>query len=208
MKRTSKTRRKLRRRKRGGNGNKISSPQLTRRKRSNLLWLISPAYRRLSSKIDKAKRRKGVIQQVQKEAKARGLIISKRQIREDLKTLPQNMQHHSDHLLDVYLTQAEQAASRGRERGNKTRRGGRRRRGGGRRRHRRTRKQRGGWFGSNWFSGVFGTWGKKTKKGAIPGSWTSQGMRCNPALLPQCPGGLKCVKSGFAIGPLSQGKCM
>ena len=103
MKRTSKTRRKLRRRKRGGNGNKISSPQLTRRKRSNLLWLISPAYRRLSSKIDKAKRRKGVIQQVQKEAKARGLIISKRQIREDLKTLPQNMQHHSDHLLDVYL---------------------------------------------------------------------------------------------------------
>jgi hypothetical protein len=84
------------------------------------------------------------------------------------------------------------------------RKGTRRQRKGTRRQRKGTRRQRGGWFGSNWF----GTWGKKTKKG-IFGSWSSSGMKCNPYLPGQCPGGGRCVKSGLALGPFSfGGKCV
>ena len=92
---------------------------------------------------------------------------------------------------------------RGKTQSNKQGGGRRRRR---RRRKRRTRKQRGGWFGSNWF----GTWGQKPKENnLIKGSWSSKGMSCNPYLPLQCPGGLKCIPSGWGIGPFSfGGKCV
>ena len=97
---------------------------------------------------------------------------------------------------------AEQAKGGGKTR-SKKQRGGRRRRS---RRKRRTRKQRGGWFGSNWF----GTWGQKPKENRlIKGAWSSKGMSCNPYLPLQCPGGLKCIPSGWGIGPFSfGGKCV
>ena len=199
------------RKRRGGNGkgDKIPSKRTTARKRSAALGFISPAYRRLSSKIDKSKKRKIIVEQVQKEAEKRGLIVSRPQISSDLKTLPPAEQHHHSHLLDVYLQQAEQDKERGQTRSNKTTRGGRRHRR-RRQRKRRTRKRRGGWFGSNWFSNAFGfgSWGKKPKKGLIKGSWTSKGMSCNPNLPLQCSGGLKCVRSGLSIGPFGSGKCV
>ena len=209
------------RKRRGGNGkgDKIPSKRTTVRKRSAALGFISPAYRRLSSKIDKSKKRKIIVEQVQKEAKKRGLIVSRTQISSDLKTLPPAEQHHHSHLLDVYLQQAQQDKERGQTRSNKTTRGGRRRHRRRRHRNRRTRKRRGGWFGSNWFSGWFGSnwfsntfgfgsWGKKPKKGLIKGSWTSKGMSCNPNLPLQCSGGLKCARSGLGIGPFGSGKCV
>ena len=43
------------------------------------------------------------------------------------------------------------------------------------------------------------------------GWWSSKGKSCIPGiphLLSGCPGGLKCVRSGWGIGPFSQGKCV
>jgi len=199
----SRTRRRRKRRRGNGKGDKIPSERKTARKRSAVLDLISPAYRRVSRKMDKGRKEKNIVDQVQKEAEKRGLIVSKPQISSDLKTLPPAKQHHHSHLLDVYLKQAEQDKERGRTRSNKAMRGGRRRR---RRRKRRTRKRRGGWFGSNWF----GTWGQKPKENRlIKGAWSSKGMSCNPYLPLQCPGGLKCIPSGWGIGPFSfGGKCV
>ena len=78
--------------------------------------------------------------------------------------------------------------------------GGRRRR---KRRTRRRRGRRGGWFGKNWL----GTWGQKTKKTRF--GWTSKNMKCNPYLPMQCPGGGRCVGTGWGIGPIKlQGKCV
>ena len=71
------------------------------------------------------------------------------------------------------------------------------------RRTRRRRAQRGGWFGKNWL----GTWGQNTKKTRF--GWTSKNMKCNPYLPMQCPGGRRCVGTGWAIGPIKlQGKCI
>ena len=67
------------------------------------------------------------------------------------------------------------------------------------------RTRRGGWFGKNWF----GTWGQKTKKGPFGIGWTSKNMKCNPYLPLQCPGGGRCVGTGWGIGPIKlQGKCI
>ena len=67
------------------------------------------------------------------------------------------------------------------------------------------RTRRGGWFGKNWF----GTWGQKTKKGPFGFGWTSKNMKCNPYLPFQCPGGGRCVGTGWGIGPIKlQGKCI
>ena len=88
---------------------------------------------------------------------------------------------------------------RKRRRGKRTKRHRRRRKRGTRRRH----TQRGGWFGKNWF----GTWGQKTKKTGF--GWTSKNMKCNPYLPMQCPGGGRCVGTGWGIGPIKlQGKCI
>ena len=88
---------------------------------------------------------------------------------------------------------------RKRRRGKRTKRRRRRRKRGTRRRH----TQRGGWFGKNWF----GTWGQKTKKTRL--GWTSKNMKCNPYLPMQCPGGGRCVGTGWGIGPIKlQGKCI
>ena len=71
-------------------------------------------------------------------------------------------------------------------------------------RRRKRRKRKVGGFLSNFW----GTWNKKTKKGVIPGSWTSNGMKCNPYLPGQCPGGGVCKPSGLGIGGISfGGKC-
>lgn len=254
----------MRRRKRGGNGNKMPNKKTTRRKRATIRGSISPAYRRRRGKVGKKGGRNGSSSSTAgpgswiNKLSTRGSTLTPSQPSSQSSSSPSSTE--SDWFFqgqrrpganlsgygvgeDIQLLHGCEVANRScdcvlpwktgicaydnkkrriyckcrgkqraaeqakrRAQSNKARgsSGGRRRK----RRHRRTRKQRGGWFGSNWFSGVFGTWGKKTKKGAIPGSWTSQGMRCNPALPLQCPGGLKCVKSGFAIGPLSQGKCM
>ena len=72
-----------------------------------------------------------------------------------------------------------------------------------RRRRRRRRRQQGGFLSDFW-----GTWNKEPKKGLIPGSWSSDGMDCNPYLWLQCPGGGVCKPSGFGIGDISfGGKC-
>ena len=130
-------RRRTRRRRDGGGGNKI--PQTKRQQRSTLLWLISPAYRRLSSKIDKGKRRENVIQKVQKEANKLGIIVTKNQIKEDLKALPNMKQYHHSHLLNRYLIQQEEARAHAKTHKNKQGGGGRKRR---QRAKRRTRKYR------------------------------------------------------------------
>jgi len=199
----SRTRRRRRRKRRGGNGKGDKIPSKRTTERSAALGFIFPAYGRVTRKMARRKRRKIIVEQVQKEAEKRGLIVSKPQISSDLKTLPPAEQHHHSHLLDVYLKQAEQDKERGRARSNKATRGGRRWR---RQRKRRTRKRRGGWFGSNWF----GTWGQKPKESRfIKGAWSSKGMSCNPYLPLQCPGGLKCIPSGWGIGPFSfGGKCV
>ena len=88
---------------------------------------------------------------------------------------------------------------RKRPRGKRTKRRHRRRK----KRTRRRRGRRGGWFGKNWL----GTWGQKTKKTRF--GWTSKNMKCNPYLPLQCPGGGRCVGTGWAIGPIKlQGKCV
>jgi len=88
---------------------------------------------------------------------------------------------------------------RKRRRGKRTKKRRRRRK----RRTRRRRAQRGGWFGKNWL----GTWGQKTKKTRL--GWTSKNMKCNPYLPGQCPGGGRCVGTGWGIGPIKlQGKCI
>ncbi len=48
----------------------------------------------------------------------------------------------------------------------------------------------------------------RRKKG---GWWSSKGKRCIPGLphfFTSCSGGTRCVKSGWGIGPFSQGKCV
>ena len=66
-----------------------------------------------------------------------------------------------------------------------------------------TSGQQGGFLSDFW-----GTWNKEPKKGLIPGSWSSDGMDCNPYLWGQCPGGGVCKPSGFGIGNISfGGKC-
>jgi len=88
---------------------------------------------------------------------------------------------------------------RKRRRDKKTKRRRRRRK----RSTRRRRRRRGGWFGKNWL----GTWGQKTKKTRL--GWTSKNMKCNPYLPMQCPGGGRCVGTGWGIGPIKlQGKCI
>jgi len=107
-------------------------------------------------------------------------------------------------VIDEALKKGNKGGKRRRTR-RKRRRGKRtkRRRRGRKRGTRRQRAQRGGWFGKNWF----GTWGQKTKKTRL--GWTSKNMKCNPYLPLQCPGGGRCVGTGWGIGPIKlQGKCI
>jgi len=67
--------------------------------------------------------------------------------------------------------------------------GGKRRRRTARKKKRRRRRKVGG----------FSLFGKST---------SDDGKPCIPGVPGQCGMGTKCVKSGFGIGPLSQGKCM
>ena len=105
----------------------------------------------------------------------------------------------ADYQKFLYETWKVAPAERSLKRGKRTKR----RRRGRKRRTRRRRGRRGGWFGKNWL----GTWGQKTKKTRF--GWTSKNMKCNPYLPMQCPGGGRCVGTGWGIGPIKlQGKCV
>ena len=99
--------------------------------------------------------------------------------------------HEAMHSAKKAGTSLEAAGNRGASDIKGSMGGGRRsrRRGGTRKKKRRRRRKVGG----------FSLFGKGT---------SDDGKSCIPGVPGQCGMGTRCVKSGFGIGPLSQGKCM
>jgi hypothetical protein len=104
------------RKKRGGVGSKIPTKGHSR---SAIAQLLLPSLGRLQGKID---RRKRLLENIQHAAKNRGIIVTKKQISDDLLILPQNQRYHYSHLLNVYLRHAEQTKAKARI--SKNKRGG------------------------------------------------------------------------------------
>lgn len=113
------------RKKRGGVGSKIPTK---RPSRSAIAQFLLPSLGRLQGRID---RRRRLLENIQRGAKNHGIIVTKKQISDDLRDLPQNQRYHYSHLLNVYLRDAERTKAKGRISKNKR---------GGRRRRRKTRK--------------------------------------------------------------------